>query len=225
MEQLLERDGAMEFFLEAASMNVDWKGSSTDIERNKLETIANEVNRKFGTALDPFDIRLTWAKIRALWETWVKAKRYTRRGKANSTTGTIDIDDFEWDQLLRVVPEAEVFRRKPMILPDTVCTIFDRTSPWLAPEEHSSQRRNMSSSRTPSKRRGPSPEEVEEDEINACMLKVHEIDALKSSEIYIQFCLSIFKDAEIRKTFDYLPNKILRRKYVIMKYNEQYCAH
>ncbi|KAF3951765.1 hypothetical protein CMV_022617 [Castanea mollissima] len=216
MEQLLERDGAMEFFLEAASMNVDWKGSSTDIERNKLETIANEVNRKFGTALGPFDIRMTWAKIRALWEAWVKAKRYTRRGKANSTTGTIDIDDFEWDQLLKLVPEAEVFRLKPMILPDMVCTIFGRTSPWLAPEEQ-----NMSSSRTPSIRRGPSPEE----EINACMLKVYEIDELKSSEIYIQFCLTIFKDAEIRKTFDYLPNKILRHKYVITKYNEQYCAH
>ncbi|KAK9997770.1 hypothetical protein SO802_017373 [Lithocarpus litseifolius] len=211
MEQLREIDGAIEFFLLDASKNVNWEGSSTDIERNKLEAIANEVNRKFGTALDAFDIKLTWAKLRSLWETWVLVKHYAHRGKVNFTTGTIEMDEFAWDQLERVVPGAEVFRGKPMILPNVVCSIFDRTPSWLAPQEHSSQRQ-------------PSSEEVKE-EIKTSMHKVYEIDELKSSERYIRFCLTIFKDPEVRETFDYLPNKFLRREYVIKKYNEHHVAH
>ncbi|KAK9997777.1 hypothetical protein SO802_017380 [Lithocarpus litseifolius] len=123
------------------------------------------------------------------------------------------MDDFAWDQLERVVPGAKVFRREPMILPNVVCSIFYRTSSWLAPEEHSSQRQNMSSSKTPSKKRKPSSEEVEEEEIKTCMHKVYKIDELKSSESYIHFCSTIFKDPKIRETFDYLPNKFLKREY------------
>ncbi|KAK9997769.1 hypothetical protein SO802_017372 [Lithocarpus litseifolius] len=212
MEQLLEIDGAIEFFLLAASKNVNWKGSSTDIERNKLEAIANEVNRKFGTALDALDISLTWAKFRSLWETWVLAKHYAHRGKVNSTTGTIEMDDFAWDQLERVVPGAEVFRRKPMILPNVVCSIFDRTPSWLAPEEHSRQRQNMSSSKMPSRKRKPSFEEIEEEEIKTCMLKVYKIDELESSErnyrVLLRTSLEVFyalfmaaMTAKVRKCF------------------------
>lgn len=56
-------------FLMTASMNVNWEGSSTDIERHKLITIAVAVNRQFGTTLDCFYIKLTWAKLWAQWET------------------------------------------------------------------------------------------------------------------------------------------------------------
>ncbi|KAK9997771.1 hypothetical protein SO802_017374 [Lithocarpus litseifolius] len=52
-----------------------------------------------------------------------------------------------------------------MILPNVVCSIFDRTPSWLVPEEHLRQRQNMSSSKTASKKRKPSFEEVEEEEI------------------------------------------------------------
>jgi len=69
-EQLLEIDGVVEFFLMTASMNVNWGGSSTDIPGDKLIAVAAAVNRQFGTHLDCMDIKLGWAKLRALWETW-----------------------------------------------------------------------------------------------------------------------------------------------------------
>lgn len=78
----------------------------------------------------------------------------------------------------------------------------------------------MSSGKTSSKKRRPSPKEVEEEEINACVRKVYKIDELKTSKMHIRFCLSIFKDLVIHKCFDYLPNKFLRYEYVIKKYDE-----
>ena len=65
-----------------------------------------------------------------------------------------------------------------------------------------------------------SSKEVEKKEIITCMRKIYKIDELKTSEIYIHFCLSIFKDPVIQECFDYLPNKLLRYEYVIKKYNE-----
>ena len=102
MEHLLQIDGAIEFFLETASLNVKWEGSSTDIKRDKLITVAAAVNRQFGTHLDCLDIKLTWAKLRTLWETWVRSTHYLPSKKVNSTTGEINIDDFAWDQLVSV---------------------------------------------------------------------------------------------------------------------------
>ncbi|KAK9997837.1 hypothetical protein SO802_017440, partial [Lithocarpus litseifolius] len=147
-------------------------------------------------------------KLRALWETWVRATHYVPLESVNSTTGKIDISVYKWNQLLRIVPDSEVFRRKNMILPNMLCSVFNRTPPSLAPEElHSSGRLNMS------------PEEVEE-EIEACMREVYKIDYLRNSQIYMDFCRSIFDDDEIRECFDCLPNKKLRCEYVIKKYNE-----
>ena len=103
MVHLLQIDGAIEFFLETASLNVKWEGSSTDIKRDKLITVAAAVNRQFGTHLDCLDIKLTWAKLRTPWETWVRSTHYLPSKKVNSTTGEINIDDFAWDQLVRVV--------------------------------------------------------------------------------------------------------------------------
>ena len=85
-----------------ASTNVNWEGSSTDIKRHKLITIAVAVNRQFGTTLDYFDIKLTWAKLWTLWETWVCMTHYVHHENVNSTTGTIDINNCTWDQLWRI---------------------------------------------------------------------------------------------------------------------------
>ena len=101
-----------------------------------------------------------------------------------------------------------------------VCSVFNRTPPWLAPKEHSSGRQNMFLGRTSSKNLRTSPKEIEEEEINDCMCKVYKTDELKTSEINIRFCLSIFKDLVIRECFDYLSNKLLRYEYVIRKYDE-----
>lgn len=78
----------------------------------------------------------------------------------------------------------------------------------------------MPSGKTSSKKRRSSPKEVEEEEINACVRKVYKIDELKTSEMHIRFCLSIFKDPVIHECFDYLHNKLLRYEYVIKKYDE-----
>ena len=102
MEQLLEKEGAIEFFLMCASQKVNWEGSTTDIQGDKVKTIAAEVTSQFGIELTLYDINLTWAKLRALWETWVQATYYVRLDLVNATTGIIDIDDFAWDQLVRV---------------------------------------------------------------------------------------------------------------------------
>ena len=107
-----------------------------------------------------------------------------------------------------------------MILPNMVCSVFKRTPPWLAPKKHSIGRQNMSSGGTSFKKLRTSPKEIEEEEINACMCKVYKIDELKTSEIHICFCLSIFKDLVIRECIDYLSNKLLRYEYVIKKYDE-----
>ena len=91
MEQLFQIDGAIEFFLETASSNVNWEGSSTDIERDKLITVAAAGNRQFGIHLDCLDIELTWAKLRAFWETWVHATYYVPSEADYFTTGEINI--------------------------------------------------------------------------------------------------------------------------------------
>ena len=101
-----------------------------------------------------------------------------------------------------------------------VCSVFNHTPPWLTPKEHSSDHQNMSSSRTSSKKWRTSPKEVEEEEINAYMRKVYKIDELKTSEIHIRVCLSIFKDPVIQECFDYLSNKLLKYEYVIKKYDK-----
>lgn len=102
MERLLEIDGAIEFFLMIASMNVNWEGRSTDIVGDRLIVVAAIVNRKFGTDLNCFDVKFTWNKLRALWETWVRVETYVPHKMINFTTGEIKIDDFAWDQLVRV---------------------------------------------------------------------------------------------------------------------------
>ncbi|XP_030948968.1 uncharacterized protein LOC115972874 [Quercus lobata] len=214
IEQLLEIDGAIDFFLMTASMNVNWEGSSTDIERHKLTVIAAAVNRQFEMKLDCFDVRLTWAKLRNRWETWVRATHYVPPKKVNPTTGEINIDDFAWDQLVRVVPGAEIFRRKKMISPNMVCTVFNRTPPSLAPEELPSRvRLNMSLA---SKMRGKS---TEEEELNACMDEVYKIDKLKISENYVYFCFALFREGEFRRCFNLLPNKTLKYEYIVLQYN------
>jgi len=48
------------------------------------------------------DVKLIWAKIRALWETGVRATHYASLHNADSTTGEIHIDEFAWSQLARV---------------------------------------------------------------------------------------------------------------------------
>ena len=58
MEQILEIDGAMEFFLMIASTNVNWEGNSIDIERDKLITIAAIINCQFETLLDFFQYKI-----------------------------------------------------------------------------------------------------------------------------------------------------------------------
>ena len=71
---------------------------------------------------------------------------------------------------MQIVPDSEIFRRKKMISPNMVCTVFNRTPPSLVPEElHSRGRLNMSSGRSSSRKRRKSPEEVEEEELNACV--------------------------------------------------------
>ena len=102
MERLLEIDGAIEFFLMTTSMNVDSEGSSTNIVGDRLIIVVANVNRQFGTDFNCFDIKLTWDKLRSLWETWVRATHYVPPKKVNSSTGEINIDDFAWDQLVRV---------------------------------------------------------------------------------------------------------------------------
>ncbi|KAK9997780.1 hypothetical protein SO802_017383 [Lithocarpus litseifolius] len=203
MEQLLQIDGAIEFFLMTATTNVDWHGSSTDIVSDRLTTVAANVNRQFGTDLDCFAVKLTWVKLRSLWETWVRATYYVPPKKVNFSTGEINIDDFAWDQLVRIVPDAEIFRRKKMISPNMVCTVFNRTPPSLAPEEF--HLRHL--------------EEAEEKEWKACMDMVLSIDALLNSLEYTMFCMSLFKNREIRRCFDLLPSKTLKYEYVIMQYN------
>ena len=121
---------------------------------------------------------------------------------------------------VQLVSDSEVFQRKPMILPNMFCSVFNRTPSWLAPEEHS----NGPPSGTSSRKRRRSPEEVEQEEIDACMCKVCEIDKLTDSEAIISFCFSLFEDPRIRETFNYLPKKLLRKQYVIGKYDECFPA-
>uniref|UniRef100_A0A7N2N652 Uncharacterized protein n=1 Tax=Quercus lobata TaxID=97700 RepID=A0A7N2N652_QUELO len=166
MEQLMQLDGAVEYFLVISSKDVNWNGSSTNILRDRLETVAETMNQKYDTALNSYDVRLTWAKIRNRWETWVKAIHYAP-GVVDDSAGIIEMDNFSWDLLERVVPEAIVFRGKPMLFPNMVCTIFNRTPVQLLPVEHPSYHRNKSSSSRTSKRR--SPKELEEEEKEACM--------------------------------------------------------
>ncbi|KAK9997829.1 hypothetical protein SO802_017432, partial [Lithocarpus litseifolius] len=157
-------------------------GSSTDIVSDKLITVATDVNHQFGIDLNCFDIKLTWDKLRSLWETWVHATHYVPPEKANFSTGEINIDDFVWDQLVKIVPDAEIFRRKKMISPNMECTVFNRTPPLLAPEEF--HLRDL--------------KEAEEKEWEACMDMVNLIDALHNSREYNKFCMSLFKNREIR---------------------------
>ena len=121
---------------------------------------------------------------------------------------------------VQVVPGAEVFRMKPMILLIMVYSVFNCTPPWLVSEKHSSGHQNMSSGRMSSEKRRTSSKEVEEEKINTYMCKVYKINELKTSKIHIHFCLSIFKDPVIRKYFDYLSNELLRYEYVIKNYDE-----
>ncbi|KAK9995234.1 hypothetical protein SO802_019920 [Lithocarpus litseifolius] len=217
MEQLKERDGAIDFFLMTAATNVDWYNDSTDIQRSKLVTIANAVNFKFGTTLDSMNVKVIWAKVRARWETWVRTKHHVRSDKADYTTGTFQISKFTWDRLSRIVLDFEVFRRQPMISPNMVCSVFNCTPSRPTPDEHSNSRQNMSSGGTSSGKRLPSLKEVENEEIAASMRKVYEIDELANLEEYINFCFTVFEDPKIREVFNYLLKKLLRRQYIIKK--------
>ena len=102
MEKLLDVEGAIELFLMYASQNVNWEGSTTDIPRDKVNIIAAAVKREFGIELSFFDINLTWAHLRAYWETWVRSTHYVPSESVNATTGKIDISVYKWDQLVRV---------------------------------------------------------------------------------------------------------------------------
>ena len=122
---------------------------------------------------------------------------------------------------VQVVPGAEVFRREPMISPNMVCTVFNRTPPSLAPEElHPRGRLNMPLGRTSSKKRRMSPKEVEEEEADACMKEVYQIDKLRTSEKYIDFCFALFGESEFRSCFNLIPNKTLKYEYVVWQYNK-----
>ena len=102
MEQLLEKDGEIDFFLMTAATYVNWQSSSTDIKRNQLVTVANAVNLNFETTLDSMDVRSVWAKLQARWETWVRTKHYMHSDNVDDSTWTLQISDFTWDQLFRV---------------------------------------------------------------------------------------------------------------------------
>ena len=102
MEKLLDVEGAIELFLMYASQNVNWEGSTTDIPRDKVNIIAAAVKREFGIELSFFDINLTWAHLRAYWETWARSTHYVPSESVNATTGKIDISVYKWDQLVRV---------------------------------------------------------------------------------------------------------------------------
>lgn len=121
---------------------------------------------------------------------------------------------------MQIVPGSEIFRRKKMISPNMVCTVFNRTPPSLVPEElHSRGRLNMSTGRSSSRKRRKSPEEVEEEELNACMDEVYKIDELAISEKYIDFCFALFRESEFRTCFNLLPNKTLKYEYIVRQYN------
>ena len=121
---------------------------------------------------------------------------------------------------MQVVSDTEVFRMKAMILPNMVCSVFNRTPPSLAPEElHSRGHMNMSSSRSSSKKRRKSPKEIEEEELNACMDEVYKIDELTIFEKYIDFCFALFRESELRSCFNLLPNKTLKYEYIVLQYN------
>ncbi|KAF3956565.1 hypothetical protein CMV_018316 [Castanea mollissima] len=197
MERLLEIDGAIEFFLMIASMNVNWEGCSTDIVGDRLIAVAAIVNRKFGTDLNCFDIKFTWNKLRALWETWVRVGIFVPLKGIHFTTGEINLDDFAWNQLVRIVPDAEIFRRKKMISPNMVCTVFNRTPPSLAPEPRLKRLK---------------PSEDKEEDWNACIALANSIDQLRLFE-------TLFKDREILRCFNLLPNKTLKYEYFVMQYN------
>ena len=102
MEKLLEI-GAIDFFLKHASRNVNWEGgSTTDIPRDKLNTIAAAVKKEFTIELNYYDINLAWAELRDLWETWVRTIHYLPPESVKAATGEINISDYKWNQLLRV---------------------------------------------------------------------------------------------------------------------------
>lgn len=96
---------------------------------------------------------------------------------------------------LQIVPDAEIFRRKKMISPNMVCTVFNRTPPSLAPEEL-----YLTSS------------ELDEEEWNACIALANSIDQLR-------FFKTLFRDCEVRRCFNLLPNKTLKYEYFVMQYN------
>ena len=95
MEKLLEI-GAIKFFLMHASWNVSWEGSTTDIPRDKLNTIAAAVKREFRIELNFYDINLAQAELWGLWET-----HYVPSEMVKAATGEIDISEYKWNQLLR----------------------------------------------------------------------------------------------------------------------------